>query len=531
MWDRKIERLLKRTPDITAPDGLLEELEGQIEVPGIRRQEGTISYLRGAVCRSRAIKLAAAAVIVAGVFVGIVYLLASGGGAAKRSEESVALEAVKGSGDDAAAREEEQPVTVVAAIAPERTVAKGEPSGTEKGGSDRSRSMKRAAIKLVDVERIKAEGIEIREMAARDDSEGLLGMLSGGMYASKVAAAEHLGEIGDEGALPLLKGLNKRHGGWLFGTKCVSSYYEGSRTSGAFAVAICRIMTRGMPAEEQIEAWFEVLEGKGPVMPSPVDQLFELNGAGPVVRAKGRDLSQEFPMQKFTSGFDVGKRVAAELSLFDDPSVVARLRQTENKGAAPTAVWMEVRDLEIEEGIERCKEIARNEAGAQRYGAIRCLAKFGEPAIYALDELAFEGYAEAINTFDLLGNNMEIFNILCWHLTDNKHSQVRLKVISPGSLKLVNARRFQHPLFMQPLITALYDPNEDVRRRAAVLLRNASYQEKSRLIEHEEDLLIALKHPDEWIRPYIAQALGQLGSTRLDEEVGEPPEFRTDLEE
>ncbi len=534
MWDRKIERLLKRAPDIAAPDGLLDELEAEIRLPGIRRQEATISYLRGGVGRSRATKLAAAAVIVAGVFGGIVYLLAPGGGAAKRSEESMALGAARDSGDHAAARKDEQPATVEAAVAPERTVAKGGPLGTDKGGrsgkggSDRRLTM---GTVRVDTERIKAEGIAIREMAAFGDFDGLMGMLSGGMFASKVAAAEHLGEIGDERALPTLKRLNKMHGGWLFGTMCVYVYYEDSRTSGAFAVAICKILTRGLPAEEQVEAWFDVLEGRGPVMPSPVDQLFGLNGAGPLVKAKGRDLSKELPMQKFTSGFDVGRRVAAELSLFDDPSVVARLRQTENKGAAPTAVWMEVRDLEIEEGIERCKEIARNEAGAQQYGAIRCLAKFGQPAIYALDELALEGYTEAISTFDLFHYDMEVFDILCWHLTNNKSSQVRLKVISPALLKSVHFFRYRHPLFMQPLITALYDPNEDVRRRAANLLRHASGEERSRLIEHEEDLLMALKHPDERIRPYIAQALGRLGSKRMDERVADPPGIRIDLEE
>ncbi|MBL7153020.1 MAG: HEAT repeat domain-containing protein [Phycisphaerae bacterium] len=529
MWDRKIERLLKRTPDIAAPDGLLEELEAEIELPEIRRQEATKSHLRGAAGRSRATKLAAAAVIVAGVVGGMVYLLGRGAGAARQSEESMAPEAVRGSASHAAVRKDEQAVAKEnAVIVPERTVAKGGPAG--KGESDRSRTRATMGVVRVDTERIEAERIAVREMAALGDIDGLMEMLSGGMFAGKVAAAEHLGEIGDERALPLLKRLNKMHGGWLFGTMCVYCYYEDSRTSGAFAVAICKIMTRDLPADEQVEAWFDVLEGRGPVMPT-VDQLFGLNGAGPLVRAKGRDLSKELPMQEFTSGSDVGRRVAAELSLFDDPSVVARLRQTENKGAAPTAVWMEVRDMEIEEGIERCKEIARNEAGAQQYGVIRCLAKFGEQAIYALDELAGEGYPEAISTFDLLGNNMEVFDILCRHLTNNKHSQVRLKVISPALLKSVHFFRYRHPLFMQPLITALYDPNEDVRRRAAVLLRNAAYQEKSRLIEHEEELLMALKHPDEWIRPYIAQALGQLGSTRMDEKVADPPQIRTDLEE
>ncbi|MBL7152550.1 MAG: hypothetical protein ISS79_02445 [Phycisphaerae bacterium] len=537
MWDRKIKRLLKLTPDMAAPDGLLEELEAEIELPGIRRQEGTTSYLRGAAGRSRAIKLAAAAVIVAGVVGGIVYLLGPGGGAAKQSEESMAANAARGSGDHAAARKEEQPVAKEAKIVPERTVAKSGSSGADgtgravTRGSDRSRTRATMGVVRVDTERIEAERIAVREMAALGDFDGLMGMLSGGMFAGKVAAAEHLGEIGDERALPALKRLNKMHGGWLFGNMCVYCYYEDSRTSGAFAVAVCKIMTRDMPAEEQVEAWFEVLEGRGPVMPSPVDQLFGLNGAGPLVRAKGRDLAKELPGQDFTSGFDVGKRVAAELSLFDDPSVVARLRQTENKGAAPTAVWMEVRDMKLEDGIERCKEIARTEAGAQQYGAIRCLAKFGEAAIYALDELALEGYAEAICVFDLFHYDMEVFEILCRHLRSNEHSQVRLKVISPELLKSVHFFRYRHPLFMQPLITALYDPNEDVRRRAAVLLRNASYQEKSRLIEHEEELLMALKHPDEWIRPYIAQALRQLGSKRMDEKVADPPEFRIDLEE
>jgi hypothetical protein len=447
-------------------------------------------------------------------------------------------DAVRGSGGHAAARKEEQPVTVEAAITPEHTVAKGELSGTDeaeravKGRSDRMGTMATMGIARVDIERIKAEARAIREMAAVGDTNGLIEMLSDGMFASKVTAAEHLGEIGDERALPELKKLNNLHGGWLFGTKCVSAHYEGSRTSGAFAVAICKILTRGLPAEEQIEAWFEVLEGRGPVMPSPVDQLFELNGAGPLVKAKGRDLSKEFPMQEFTSGFDVGKRVAAELSLFDDASVVARLRQTENKGAAPTAVWMEVRDLEIEEGIERCKEIARNEEDAQQYGAIQCLGRLGGPAIYALDELALEGHAEAISTFDVFGNNPEVLDILCWHLTNNKNSRVRLKVISPALLEPVHLSRFREPSFIQALTMALYDPNEVVRRRAAVLLRNAAYEKgKSQLIEYEEELLIALRHPDEEIRPYIAEALKQLGTERLDEKVADPPEIRIDLDE
>ncbi len=533
MWNSKIETLLKNAPDIAAPDGLLEKLQAEIALPEIRRQEPTISYLRSIVGGSRTTNLAAAAaVIVIGTFAGVVYLLARGGsapggGVARRSREATVRTAVE---------QQKQAVTLEShgTSDSERTVANLE-NGADSDGTGltakRGPVMATMGIVPVDVERIKAEAQAIREMAASGDIDGLIEMLSAGMFPSKVAAAEHLGEVAEERALPVLEKLNKLHGSWLFGAKSVSAYYEGSRTSGAFAVAICKILTRDLPAEEQVEAWFDVLEGRGPVMP-PVDQLFDLNGTGPVVRAPGRDLSKEFPMQKFTSSFDVGKRVAAELSTFDDRSIVARLRQTENRGAAIAAVWMEVRDTGIEQAIERCMEITRNEGGAQQYGAIQCLGRLGEPAIYALDELALEGHAEAISTCDVFGNNPEVLDILCWHLTNNENSRVRLKVISPALLEPVHLSRFREPSFIQALTMALYDPNELVRRRAAVLLRNAAYEKgKSQLIEYEEELLIALRHPDEEIRPYIAQALKQLGSERLDEKVADPPEIRIDLEE
>ena len=130
MRNRKIETLLKNAPDIAAPEGLLEKLQAEIELPGIRRQEAAISYLRGAVGGSRAIKLAAAAVIVMGGVGGIVYLRAPGGGAVKRSEESMAPEAVSGSPSHVVVRNDEQAVPEEAAIVPERTVAQGGSSGT-----------------------------------------------------------------------------------------------------------------------------------------------------------------------------------------------------------------------------------------------------------------------------------------------------------------------------------------------------------------------------------------------------------------
>ena len=98
----------------------------------------------------------------------------------------------------------------------------------------------------------------------------------------------------------------------------------------------------------------------------------------------------------FKNNFDIGKRVAAELDKHVDPAIIERLRQSENKGAAMPTVWMEVRAMEANNAIARCMEIARDEGGAQRYGAIHCLNKFGVDAIDALDELAGEGHKEAI---------------------------------------------------------------------------------------------------------------------------------------
>lgn len=349
-----------------------------------------------------------------------------------------------------------------------------------------------------DKAKIEAEVEQIEQMAAVDDVNGLVEMLSVGQFTSKVAAAEHLGEIGDEAALVELKRLNEEHGGWA-----IREIHHDS--SGAFAVAICRILIRDLPAEEQIEALFDLLDGRGPAVPEGVKQ------------------------DSAKHNFDVGKRVATELDEFDDPSIPRQLRKTENKGAAVRAVWMEVGDMETEEAIDRCVQIAENEGGAQRYGAIQCLGKLGEDAIDALDELAGEGHGEAITVLAYQKENPKVFELLCWHLINNKNYLVRREAVHPVAYVTSEAHR---PKSLQTLVEALYDPGKNIRQNAAKCLSNQAYkQNKPSFDEIEDSLLIALKHPDVDVREHIMTALERLGCDRLDEQVPEPPPIRTDLEE
>ena len=124
--------------------------------------------------------------------------------------------------------------------------------------------------------------------------------------------------------------------------------------------------------------------------------------------------------------------MAAELDKFDDPSIVTKLRQTENWGAATTAVLMEVRDMSVESALSRCVEIVKNENNAQQYGAIHCLGKFKSDAIDALDGLVAEGYTEAITVLAEQKETLEAFEVLCWHLINNNNSfilQYRAKMV------------------------------------------------------------------------------------------------------
>ena len=362
-----------------------------------------------------------------------------------------------------------------------------------------------------DKAKIEAEARQIRQMVAANDMAGLIKMLSVGEFPSKVAAAEHLGESGNESALPALKQLNKEHGGWV-----IKEIHQDR--SGAFAVAICKILTRYLPDKEQIEALFELLEGRGPAVPESIEPArVTVNG---VVRQIPRRLDKNF---------DVGKRVAAELDKFDDPAIVHRLRQSVNRGAAISAVWMEVREMEVESAIERCQQIARDEGGAQRYGATHCLDKFGVDAIEALHQLALEGHAEAIMVLYDQKEKPEVFELLCWHLTNNNNYLVRLRAVSPVAYVESESHRLKS---LQTLIQALYDPSKSVRRSAAFSLSTRAYRHNKPYFDQIEDsLLAALKHPDADVRQYILKSVERLGYERLYEEVPEPPAIRTDLEE
>jgi hypothetical protein len=326
-----------------------------------------------------------------------------------------------------------------------------------------------------------------------------------------VVAAEHLGKIGDKSALPELERMNEGHGGWVL----TEIHHD---ESGAFAVAICKILTKHLPPEEQIEGLFDLLEGKGPAVPKTAEfTTMIVDGTSKKVK---RNLGHNF---------DVGKRVAAELDKFDDSSIVSRLRKSINKGAAIPAVWMEVREMDTEDAIAQCMKIARDEGGAQGYGAIHCLGKFREDSIDALDQLAIEGHREAITVLGYQKEKSKVFELLCWHLINNKNYFVRLEAVYAVSYVRLKEHRVES---LKILVAALYDPSKNIRRNAARALKNRAYkQNKQYFDEIEDSLLIALKHPDVDVRENITTALTRLGCTRLDEEVPKLPEIRTDLEE
>ena len=359
-----------------------------------------------------------------------------------------------------------------------------------------------------DKAKIEAEAKQIQQMVAANDITGLIDMLSGGEFPSKVAAAEHLGRLGDQRALPALKQLNKEHGGWMI--RGTHEYH-----SGAFAVAICRILTRDLTKKEQIEALFELLEGRGTAVPEAIEP----------VRMTVNGVPREIP-RRLNNNWDVGKRVAAELDKFDDPSIVSRLRQSENRGASPHAVWMEVRDMATEDAIARCMEIARDEGGAQRYAAINCIDKLGPDSIEALNELATEGHPEAIRVLGRQKEDEKVFDLLCRHLTNNTNSLVRSSAVFPVAYVASDSFRLKS---LRTLVEALYDPSQHVRRSAARALSSRAYRPYFDQIE--DSLLVALKHPDANVRGPLLKALERLGCERLEEEVPEPPPIRTDLEE
>jgi HEAT repeat protein len=359
-------------------------------------------------------------------------------------------------------------------------------------------------------ERVQAQAKRIEQIVAASDVTGLIEMLSTGEFPSKVTAAEHLGRIGDDTALPELKRLNEEHGGW------VPREVHHDR-SGAFAVAISRILTRDLSHKEQIDALFNLLQGKGPAVPESARTAWiKVDGVPKRIQ------------RKLDSNIYVGKCVAAQLEKLDDPSVLTKLRKCRNKGVAVTAVWMEVRDMNSKEAIARCAQIARDEGGAQRYGATQCLGKFGTDAVEVLDQLAVEGHREAINVLAKYKKEPKVFEKICWHVRNNKNSQVRTAAVRAVAYVRTEALSVRS---LEVLIESLYDPSELIRRMAARSISNRAYKKNKLDFDQVEDsLLVALKHPDVNVRECIMKALTRLECNRLDEQVPSPPPIRTNLE-
>jgi len=380
-------------------------------------------------------------------------------------------------------------------------------------------------VKRIDIERRKAEAKKIKEMAAVGDIDGLTAMLSTAMFRNKISAAEYLGEIGDERALPILRKIEKRYicglrkdGSVKFRTDAYG--YRPNASSGAFAVAICKIKTRDLSAKEQIDALFELLDDCIVPKMAPDKPFLMLGSHG----------LSDIPINEYGFGsFDLGKRVAAELVKYDDPSIVTRLSKTKNKGAAITAVWLEIKDMTFDAAIDRCVEIAINEHEAKQYGAIKCLGKFGKDAVLALDELATLGHYEAMRMLGYLKNNPEVFKIICWHMINNETYLVRL--LGSSQFSHSNIQKYQQSILLDTLVDALFDSQKSIRRRAASLLRTIANGKKwSQLLKYEDDLLLALEHPDKEVRAFITQTLKILDAKRLKEKVPAPSETRTDLD-
>lgn len=220
-------------------------------------------------------------------------------------------------------------------------------------------------------------------------------------------------------------------------------------------------------------------------------------------------------------------RLASKNHIAKDPAIVKRLRQSENRGAAIPAVWMEVRDMPAEEAIQRCAEIARTEGRPQCYGAIHCLEKFGIAAVDQLDALAADGYRDAIDVLGNWRNDLKVFNRLCWHLLNNRNSHVRTAAVH----HVAYVERMHRLVSLRTLIRALYDPCPLARRIAASCIRSRAYPINKQCFDQiKDDLLIAARHSDPEVRAPILKALQLLGWDPNEEHVPDPPPIRTDLE-
>jgi hypothetical protein len=358
---------------------------------------------------------------------------------------------------------------------------------------------------------VEREARQIKQMTAENDIDGLINMLANGTFPSKVIVATYLKDTGDKRALPELERANRQLGGWDLRSPC-------DDRSGIFAIAIWKISTNDLSDEEKIDALLELIEGKGPIVPEiEVYDTIVVNGV------------EQKRLRVIPPNYHVGVCAEEELEHFDDPSVTSRLREIENKGIAPYAVWREVRDMPTDAAISRCVQIAHEEERTQQYGAIHCLRRFEHnDAVLALDILAGEGYSETILALGHFRSNPDVYRRLCTHLLNNPYNIIRLFAVSPVCYIDNDSLRIKS---LATLIRATYDPGEHVRNRAAQSLSNYMYPHtESDLAPFQRELLFLRKHPDTKVKDHIEKGLKRMGWTDLDVPQGEGASLREDLE-
>jgi HEAT repeat protein len=172
--------------------------------------------------------------------------------------------------------------------------------------------------------------------------------------------------------------------------------------------------------------------------------------------------------------------------------------------------------MHIDEAIERCVYIARIDGHYQSRGAIMCLARFGADAIDDLNDLAFEGYPYAMEALRKI-DDPNAAKVIEYHTLHNKRRLVRLFAVGHLPVK---------PQFIPSLIEILYDPDEDVRWRAAFALKCISYRRSEYDQMLEQAMLTATKHPDQTVREYATSVLQIIGSKANPENAPDAPPFR-----
>lgn len=342
-----------------------------------------------------------------------------------------------------------------------------------------------ASPPVFDSDVYRTQGKRLKEAIAANDTKEVIKMLNKGIAPHKLTAAKYLGEFGDRSALKTLNNINLRGGG---SERNFKKYPGFSHTPSAeYAIAIYKILTRDNSESEQIEALFELLEGRGPAVPKQVSQ------------------------KSAKTNYTIGKRVAQELGKFNRTAVLKRLRKSENLGAATVAVWLEVGNMVTEQAISRCMEIARNEIPAQRYGAIENLGKLIPKSISALDELAIEGFVDAVKVLGMDDNNElpEVFDMLCWHLLKNDYAQVRIS--ASGAIGRVKRQDFR-PKSIQNLIYGMYDRSTYVQSKAADALYHAASEKNKPYFEPFKKSLISAynNHPNPVVRDRLRNAFRKL---------------------